>query len=640
MDRFYFELKGWHKTSIVMMHDSVVILATFYLGLASRLGFLSPKMIFSNEFLQVTTLVCLVQFATLYLTGLYRGIWRYSSVVDLFRVIKGAGLAVLISYMAVFLFTRLDLIPRSLIFINFAYLVMGLGGGRLLYRILRDYYVNGSHSQGERTTVLIVGAGAGGEQLFREIKKNPSMCLTVVGFVDDSPYLKRKMLHGLPILGATEDLPVLITTYKIKTVFIAIPSATSNEIRRIFNLIKDLKLEIKVLPKISKILYEHISLQSLKNLKIEDLLGREEVKLDLTSLEKMLTNKRVLVTGAGGSIGSELCEQLAKFKPEILIAVDHSEFNTYTLDQGLRSRHPDLIYEAIVGDVRDIDSMRTLFERVNPDVVLHAAAYKHVPLMEFNPFESIRTNVLGTKNIAELSVEFKVKRFVLISTDKAVNPTNVMGCTKRIAEMVIQQIQQNSPDTKMMTVRFGNVLGSSGSVIPLFRKQIEMGGPLTVTHPEITRYFMSIPEATKLVLQAGAMGSGGELFVLDMGQPVKIIDLAREMITLAGLHEEVDIKIQITGLRPGEKLYEEPLMENEKLLSTPHPMVKVCEARPLKTNFSYDVSRLVNLDTSVSRQGFLDVLKSLVEEYKAHRELANEQDDHEQGQVLSISKIH
>jgi len=448
------------------------------------------------------------------------------------------------------------------------------------------------------------------------------------------------MLHGVPILGTTEDMPDLVIKHKIKNVFIAIPSATSNEIRRIFNLIKNLKVEIKILPKISRILYEHISLQSLKHLKIEDLLGREEVKLDLTSLEKMLTNKRVLVTGAGGSIGSELCEQLAKFKPESLIAIDNSEFNTYTLDQELRSRHPELNLEAIVGDVRDQDSMKALFERVRPDVVLHAAAYKHVPIMEFNPFESIRTNVLGTKIIAELSAEFKVQRFVLISTDKAVNPTNVMGCTKRIAEMVIQQIQKKSPDTKMMTVRFGNVLGSSGSVIPLFRKQIEEGGPITVTHPEITRYFMSIPEATKLVLQAGAMGSGGELFVLDMGEPVKILDLAREMINLAGLHEDVDIKIQITGLRPGEKLYEEPLMESERLLSTPHPMVKVCEARPLKASFSDQVTRLIQLDSTTKREGFIAPLKSLVAEYKAFGDFTEALGDDEQEPNHNILKIH
>lgn len=609
------ELKSWQKNSIVILHDMLIIIAAFYAAVASRHGSLIPEIIFRQLKPGTVVVLLITQFLVLYFSGLYRSVWRYSSIADLVRVIKASSLAVVVSFIAVFLFTRLDQIPRSLFLINWTYLILGLGGGRLMYRIYRERAL----SIDGKKRILIVGAGAGGEQLFREIRKNPKLGLFVEGFVDDSPYLRKKYLHGRPVLGTTECIPKVLREKGIKHVFIAIPSADGSTIRRIYDLIKPTNAEIKVLPQLSRMLYEKISLQSLESIKIEDLLGREEVQLDLKLLEKMLTNKRVLITGAGGSIGTGLCEQLAKFKPEKLIALDLSEFNTYTIEQGLTQKHPELNLLALVGDVRDQASMEALFEQERPEVVLHAAAYKHVPIMEFNPYECVRTNVLGTKIIAELSAKHKVDRFVLISTDKAVNPTNVMGCTKRIAEMVVQDVQAQTQHTKLMTVRFGNVLGSSGSVIPLFRKQIEQGGPLTVTHPEITRYFMSIPEATKLVLQAGAMGAGGELFVLDMGEPVRILDLAREMIQLAGLHEGVDIKIKISGLRPGEKLFEEPLMSQESSLETNHPKVKVCSARHIAQNFSSSLEELLKLSSHQMRDEFVLRMKSLVAEYCPHK---------------------
>jgi FlaA1/EpsC-like NDP-sugar epimerase len=608
--------KSPHKTAVVILHDLIIICGAFYLAVASRFGSLWPYLFNEPTIFKSIFLLVVAQLVTLYASGLYRGVWRYSSVSDLIRVIKASSLAIMASFMLVFLFTRLEAIPRSLFFINWAYLVMGLGGGRLLYRVTRDFYYNGPHVIKNRKRLLIVGAGAGGEQLVREIKKNPALNLHVVGFVDDAPYLQRKILHGIPVLGVSDDLPTIIRKRGVQSVFIAIPSADGPQIRRIYNLIRKIPIEIKVLPQLSRMLYEKISLTSLESIKIEDLLGREEVKLDLELLEKMLTNKRVLITGAGGSIGFGLCEQLAQFKPARLIALDLSEYNVYTLEQNLRNRFPDLSLNALVGDVRNEQSMAGLFEQEKPEVVLHAAAYKHVPIMEFNPYESVRTNIIGTKITAELAVKYGAERFVLVSTDKAVNPTNVMGCTKRIAEMVVQRIQSRSPETKLMTVRFGNVLGSSGSVIPLFRKQIEAGGPLTVTHADITRFFMSIPEATKLVLQAGAMGNGGELFVLDMGEPVKILDLAKEMISLAGLHEGVDIHIKVVGLRPGEKLFEEPLFGKESVLQTNHPMVKVCRASTVTDSFMNQLNQLLILPPNSKREEFTHLMKVIVSDYQ------------------------
>ena len=612
------DFKPWQKTATAIIHDTLIAIFALYAAIAVRFGQLNPKILNLPDLPKNFIFAIIIQVITFYLFGLYQGIWRYSSTSDLIRVIKASTIAVLASFVALFLTTRLDAIPRALVFINWAFLVLGLGGGRFVYRILRDHYVYRPLMSKGRKNILIVGAGSGGEQLFREIRKNAGLGLFVTGFVDDSPSLKSKYLHGVPVLGSTSDLPELIKQTKIQSVFIAIPSAKGEEVRRIYDLISPTGVEVKILPKMSEIFNKEISLANLQNIKIEDLLGREEVNIDLALLKDMLQHKRVLVTGAGGSIGAELCHQLAKFDLSCLVALDVSEFNSYTVDQELRSKFPALNLKTIVGDVRDQSSMQALFESERPEVVLHAAAYKHVPMMEFNPFECIRTNVYGTQVTAELAARFQVERFVLISTDKAVNPTNVMGCSKRLTEILLQNLQTKTVKTKFVTVRFGNVLGSSGSVIPHFRKQIEEGGPLTVTHPEITRYFMSIPEATKLVLQAGAMGLGGELFVLDMGQPVKILDLAHEMIRLAGLRVDIDIPVKISGLRPGEKLFEEPLANVESCLSTPHSKVKICKARGVPENFTHELSKLLQLNHQNSREDYIALMKSLVEEYSPY----------------------
>lgn len=615
MIRFISRLKHWHKTLTAIAYDFSMALASFYLALAIRLGTWAPPIASEKYFLPLLALIAISQSATFYFNGLYKGVWRYSSTNDLVRVIRAATLGVLSSFLTAFIYIRLENIPRSLFFIDWLLLVVTLGGGRFIYRMLRDYHQFSSKNDSNIKNIIIIGAGSGGEQLLREIRKNINLSLNVIGFLDDSPGLKNKSLHGKAVLGKIAEAKKIVQEYNINTIFIAIPSASSKDINRIYSFLKDLDVEIKILPKMSDILDGRIQFSNLRNLKIEDLLGREEVSLNMKVLAEMLTGKRVLVTGAGGSIGSELCVQLAHFMPEKLIAVDVSEFNSYDLDQKLRHEFNDLNLQVIVGDVRDAHFIESLFESTKPDVVLHAAAYKHVPLMEFNPFESVRTNVLGTRIVCEASLRHNVERFVLISTDKAVNPTNVMGTTKRIAEMVVQTLKEKTTHTKLMTVRFGNVLGSSGSVIPLFQKQIEAGGPITVTHPEITRYFMSIPEATKLVLQAGAMGNGGELFVLDMGSPVKIVDLAREMVSLAGLEVGIDIDIEYSGLRPGEKLYEEPLMEVEASLPTCHPKVRTSQARIVCPTFNEKLQRLLSLKVFDSRENFIGLMKDIVPEY-------------------------
>lgn len=617
--RFSDRLKSWQKTTLAIVFDFTITIVAFYLSFVLRLGEFFPELIRHAHFIWLVLLMGLSQTATFYLNGLYKGLWRYSSTPDLLRVIRASVYAIIVSFIVGFIFIRLEGIPRSLFFINWLLLVMGVGGGRLFYRVFRDrahqdlYLKPGE----ERSRVFIVGAGDGGDRLFREIKRDDSLQVNIVGFIDDAQGLQNRSLHNTPVLGTTENLVDLIEQYQVHKVFIAIPSATSKQIRRIYEKIKDLpSLEIKILPKMSDILQGKIEFTKLEEIKIEDLLGREEVELDLDPIKEMLQGKRVLVTGAGGSIGSELCEQLAHFQPSRLIALDISEFNIYQLDQKLKERHENLNFYACIGDVREPSTIDFLFEKERPQVILHAAAYKHVPLMEFNPFECVRTNVFGTKVVCEASIKFQAERLILISTDKAVNPTNVMGATKRVAEMVVENLNKRDIQTKLIAVRFGNVLGSSGSVIPLFRRQIKSGGPITVTHEEITRYFMSIPEASKLVLQASAIGLGGELFVLDMGEPVKIMQMAKEMISLAGLHEGVDIDIIVTGLRPGEKLYEEPLMDLESSLSTPHPKVKICKAREVSSSFQQHLEALVGLHHHSSREVFVKSLREVVPEYK------------------------
>lgn len=612
------DLKHWQKTLLALIYDYFCALMAFYLALALRLDdwFFSMMVEFNVPLLIIT--IATTQLVTFYFVGVYRGVWRYSSTKDLIRLIKASTIGVFTSLTASFIFLRLEGVPRSSFFIDWLMLIVFLGGGRLLYRIFRDQQYAKTFDPNAREKAIIIGAGAGGEQLHREILKNPSLGLHLIGYLDDSKRLQKKSIHNVPVLGQVSLAQEIIPEMGVTKVFIAIPSASSQQMREILNHLDNLDVSIKTLPKMSDILNSTNSFSNLRDLNIEDLLGREVVNLKIEPIMEMLTKKVVLITGAGGSIGTELSIQLASFEPSKLYCLDLCELNCYKLDQKLRKQYPNLDFEVIVSDVRDLKTLEHLFSEANPDVVLHAAAYKHVPMMEFNPYQAINTNVIGTKNVAETCIRNNVDKLVLVSTDKAVNPTNIMGASKRIAEMVLQNLGQESK-TKLITVRFGNVLGSSGSVIPLFKEQLREGKNLTVTHPDVTRFFMSIPEASKLVLQAGALGNGGEIFVLDMGEPVKIQDLAKEMIRIAKLDGESTSKIDFIGLRPGEKLYEEPLLEVEPPLETSHPKVKVCKARPNCEYFEEFLERLLSLDSSGQREAFIQIINQIVPEYRPYQ---------------------
>ncbi len=552
--------------------------------------------------------------------GNYKGIWRFSSTPDLLRVIKGVSLAVPVAFLGLFLFGLLDSVPRSIFIIQWFLLLVGLGGGRFAYRLYRDNYMSVSYLPPEgKIKTLVIGAGYAGQQLLRDIKNDIHSDVDVIGFIDDDLGKRGKIIYGIKVLGNVADISQVADRTSASQVVIAIPSASKEQMSKVVAACKGTNLKVRTIPKIGDLISGKIQITKLRQVTPSDLLGRDQVELNLQSMSHMITNKVVLVTGAGGSIGSELCLQIIKYRPRKLICFDMSEFNMYELGFKLEGHVSFSRIEYIIGDVRDLEKIESVFETHRPDVVFHAAAYKHVPMMELNPIEAIKVNILGTQVVARLADKYKLEKFVLVSTDKAVNPTNIMGTTKRIAEMVCQTIQKTSK-TKYAIVRFGNVLGSSGSVIPRFQKQIETGGPITVTHPDILRYFMSIPEAAQLVIQAGAIGNGGEIFVLDMGEPIKIDDLAKQMITLAGLKLGEDIEIEYTGLRAGEKLYEELLADGETTVATTHERVRVAKVREVDEDLFEHIAVLSH-ESSLSC--IRSKLKLIVPEYSIPEDLIN-----------------
>ncbi|MBT4792554.1 MAG: polysaccharide biosynthesis protein [Halobacteriovoraceae bacterium] len=601
------------KSMLVFAYDIIIVVLTFFMSYELRLG-----QVYENpELMQVILNKCLiiapVQLACFYFMGLYRAIWRFSSTPDLIRIIKGVSIGIPSSFLVLFLFQSLGGVPRSIFFIQWAMLLIGVGGGRFAYRLYRDILTENPNVNNKRIRrTLILGAGHAAQMLIRDIKSDPRSDIQIVGLLDDDKDKSGKILQGFKVLGTIKDAPEVSKKYKATEVIITIPSATKKQLNRIVTLCNDAKLKVQTIPRLADILSGKFQITKLRKVTASDLLGRDQVELNIKAMSSLLTDKIVLVTGAGGSIGSELCYQIIKFKPKKIICYDIGEYNLYELEYKLKEGLGDIKLELIIGDVRDQKKAESVFKKFKPNIVFHAAAYKHVPMMELNPLESIKVNVLGTQVIADLADKYQLERFVLISTDKAVNPTNVMGTTKRIAEMICQSVQKKS-DTKYSVVRFGNVLGSSGSVIPRFRKQIEAGGPVTVTHPDIIRYFMSISEAAQLVIQAAAIGNGGEVFVLDMGEPIKIVNLAKQMISLAGYSLGDDIEIEFTGLRPGEKLFEELLMDSESTVPTDHIRVRAANVRPVDDKLLELVLDLFSEDEEL---GVRDRLKKIVPEYE------------------------
>lgn len=522
--------------------------------------------------------VLIVHAASFYYFGLYRGLWRFASLPDLKRILLSVGLAALIVPLLLFLVLRLVDVPRSVPILHPLFLVMIMGGARFAYRSWKDgHLLSFGELAGE--PVLVLGAGSAGEQLLRALAGTRQW--RVVGFLDDDKEKVGRRVHDVPVLGALADLTQAAKRHGVRHVIIAMPQASASVRRHVTERAAQADLTVLTVPSMDDLLSGRVSVSQIRRVELEDLLGRDSIALDTEGLAQWLGGCVVLVTGAGGSIGSELCRQIARFNPARLVFFEQSEYTLYRIAQEFSSRFPQLAVASVIGDVKDTERLAAVFAEHRPQVVFHAAAYKHVPLMEnHNAWEAVKNNVLGTLNVARAVIAHDVREFVLISTDKAVNPANVMGASKRLAELVCQCLQQTTTATRFVMVRFGNVLGSSGSVIPQFRAQIAQGGPVTVTHPEIIRYFMLIPEAVQLVLQAGLIANdaktGGQIFVLDMGEPVKIVDLARNMIRLSGFTEN-DIHIEFTGLRPGEKLFEELLTNDETTLPTPHPKLRIAK---------------------------------------------------------------
>lgn len=506
-------------------------------------------------------------------------------------------------------------VPRSIFVITFLFDFAFIGGIRFSYRIYRRW-VKGEFFRGKsEKRILILGAGDAGASIVKEMKFNPALMSKPVAILDDDPRKKNKKLNSVPIVGSTSKIVEAVKKYNVEEIIIAIPTLTNIRLNELFNECAKTHCKVKLLPSVSQLIGEKVIMQKVKDVDIEDLLGRAPIALNNTKISSYITEKVVVVTGGGGSIGSELCRQIAAYNPKKLIIIDNYENNAFEIQNELQYKFPELKLDTIIANVREKHRIDSIFRQHKPQIVFHAAAHKHVPLMEHNPCEAIKNNVIGTQNVSESAHKHNAEKFVLISTDKAVNPTNIMGATKRLAEMYIQALDSQS-ETEFVAVRFGNVLGSNGSVIPYFKKQIEQGGPVTVTHPEINRFFMTIPEAVQLVLQAGSMAEGGEIFVLDMGKPVKIVDLARNLIRLSGFEPDVDIKIEFSGLRPGEKLYEELLMDEEGLKSTENN--KIFVAKPLFTDLAMLRREIDVLKETImlDKGDVFELVKTLVPTYK------------------------
>jgi len=556
-----------------------------------------------NDILQIEKLLLIllpIKVLIFFLFGLYQGMWRYTSLHDFWRVIEGSFLSSVLLVVAVLFIFGHTGFSRAVFFLDGVLTFVLTGGARVGIRTL---YAAKARSEGVNALqlpvfgprqpnlqrILIIGAGGSGEKLLREIADNPNIDYKVVGFLDDDPGKKGLAIRGVPVFGPVHHLKRILDKHGIDQILISAPSATGPEMRRIVDLCDGCGVSFRTLPAIGQLLDDKVSIKTLRDVNYEDLLRRPPVRLDAAGIQDYIKGRTIMVTGAGGSIGSELCRQLLRFEPEKLILVDAGEANLYGIQMELRHELRFDAFHTILASVQHQSLMEEVFRTYRPDVVFHAAAYKHVPLLERNPWEAVFNNVLGSQVVMQMAVNYKVKRFVLVSTDKAVRPTNVMGTSKRLSELILQSLQENG--TRFMAVRFGNVLASSGSVIPLFRKQIEHGGPVTVTHPEITRYFMTIPEAAQLILQAGAMGNGGELFVLEMGIPVKIADMAVDLIRLSGKEPGRDIEIIFTGLRPGEKLFEELITQGEDIARTSHEKIMT-----LKYNDRWDWGGLSSQD--------------------------------------------
>ncbi|MGH9905024.1 MAG: polysaccharide biosynthesis protein [Pyrinomonadaceae bacterium] len=565
--------------------DLSILIAAFWLAYLLRFDFDIPDWNFAWAWRQLAYVV-LIQFAALLLAGVYRFIWRYVSLAEIKAFAKAATwslLPVLLLRLCLPLEYHRWRVPLSIILVDATLAFVGVLGLRVVRRAVYERYEKHNRvaraGNGRKKPVLLIGAGRAGVMAAREINGRGDTDINIKGFVDDDPKKQFSVIHGVKVLGMTDDLPRLVRDLDIDHVVITITEISRHRMRRIVNICEQIPVKMRIIPGLFEIIQGDVEVSRIRDMQIEDLLGREPIQLDEEGVGRFLAGKTVMVTGAGGSIGSELARQAARFQPSILLLVERAEFALFNIDRELRGLWPGLRIHSLVADIGDESRMTSILNSYRPQLVLHAAAHKHVPMMEDNAAEAVRNNVLATHMLAELAGKASVEAFVLISTDKAVQPTSIMGATKRLAELVVQDLNRQYP-TRYVAVRFGNVIGSAGSVIPIFREQIRKGGPVTVTHPDMVRYFMTIQEAAQLVLQAGAMGEGGEIFVLDMGRPVRIFDLAKDTISLSGLKPFDDIEIVFTGVRAGEKLFEELEISEECMSRTRHPKIFIGKIAP------------------------------------------------------------
>ena len=571
-------------------HDLIMIPGAWVMAYWFRLNLGYFSLSYFDQVLPALAIIIPVQLLTFVTLGLYRGVWRFASLPDIVRILKAVVIGAAISMFFLFFITRMEGIPRSVPILYAMLLILFLSGPRLLYRWIKDHHV---YLHSSRQRVLIIGAGRAGEMLVRDMLRRGGAQYKPMAFIDDRARRQGQEVHGVPVVGGSDEIPNVAKRMSIELILLAIPSSSAAQMRRVVDLCEQAGMPFRTVPNLRALVSGQVSINELRKVSIEDILGRDPVSLDWDAISTGLAGRTILVTGGGGSIGSELCRQIARLAPARLILFENSEYNLYSIERELRQHFSGLTLDAFLGNVGDIAAVNWVFNTCKPEVVFHAAAYKHVPMLEHQVREAVQNNVLGTRNIAMAADRFGCSEFVLISTDKAVNPANVMGTSKRVSEIFCQNLNARSK-TRFITVRFGNVLGSAGSVVPLFREQIASGGPVTVTHREMERYFMTIPEASQLIMQASVIGQGGEIFVLDMGEPIKISYLAEQMIKLSGKEPGQDIEISYTGLRPGEKLYEELFHSQEALEAT--STKKILLAKHRKVDWDLLASAMQDLE--------------------------------------------
>jgi len=620
-----------YKLYIMLVADAAIFVFSLFCAYLLRFDF-TPSTDYLLQMIDLYLYALPIKVAVFFLFGIYRGMWRYTDLLDFWRLLQASLVSSLLLVALVLYLYRFEGYPRSVFFIDGLLTLLFCCMLRVLIRTMYRYRENlqvaglpwkrGNKRKGRLENVMIIGAGDAGEKLIREIIENPALNYNVIGLLDDALEKKGRSVHGIPVLGQVQYLETLGPKMDLNKVFIAMPDASGEQMREIITICDKLKVTYKTLPSLGDIVNGQVSINDLRDVDYEDLLGREQVSLDFASIQNYLEGQVILISGAGGSIGSELTRQITKFNPAKIVILDVSELNLYNIQSELDFELSFFDYVPILGQIQDRSLLKWVFEQHSPNVVFHAAAYKHVPILENNPWQAVFNNIYGSQVIMDLALKFKVVKFVLVSTDKAVRPTNVMGVSKRIVELMMYKYNQLS-QTAFMAVRFGNVLGSSGSVIPLFKKQIEHGGPVTVTHPEISRYFMSISEAAQLIVQAGALGKGGEIFILDMGVPVRIDDMARDLILLMGKEPDIDVNIEYTGVRAGEKLYEELVHNFETLTTTSHEKIMVLKnktsQKPMdkepQINLEQGIIELLQLAKKRDSQGIKYNLHELVPEY-------------------------